>query len=58
VVGTVQALLAGGELLDAPQRAALQSETNDVLRSTAVVEDGLASWPSRAGESLVGPEAR
>jgi lantibiotic modifying enzyme len=56
VVGNVQALLDGGELLDATQRATLQSETNDVLRRTAVVEDGVASWPSRAGGGLVGPD--
>ena len=56
VVGNVHALLDGDELLDARQRQALQTETNDLLRRTAVVENGLASWPSQAGWSLVGPD--
>jgi lantibiotic modifying enzyme len=56
VVGNVHALLDGGELLDAAQRQTLQTETNDLLRRTAVVENGVASWPSQAGGSLVGPD--
>jgi lantibiotic modifying enzyme len=56
VVGNVHALLEGGELLDSAQRQTLQTETNDVLRRTAVVENGLASWPSQAGWSLIGPD--
>jgi hypothetical protein len=54
VVGNVHALLDGGELLDPAQRQTLQSETNDLLRRNAVVEDGHANWPSGADGSLVG----
>jgi lantibiotic modifying enzyme len=56
VVGNIHALLDGGELLDSSQRETLQSETNDLLRRTAVVENGLASWPSQADGSLVGAD--
>jgi lantibiotic modifying enzyme len=54
VVGNVHAILDGGGLLDARQRERLQSETNELLRRTAVVENGVASWPSQADGSLVG----
>jgi Lanthionine synthetase C-like protein len=54
VVGNVHALLESGELLDAGHREKLQSQTNDVLRRTAVVEDGAANWPPQADGSLVG----
>jgi lantibiotic modifying enzyme len=56
VVGNVHALLDGRELLDSTQQETLQTETNDLLRRTAVVEDGLASWPSQAGGGLVGAD--
>jgi lantibiotic modifying enzyme len=56
VVGNVHALLDGRELLDSTQRETLQSETNDLLRRTVVVENGLASWPSQADGSLVGAD--
>jgi lantibiotic modifying enzyme len=56
VVGNVHALLDGGELLDSSQRETLQSETNDLLRRTAVVDNGLASWPSQADGSLLGAD--
>ena len=56
VVGIVHALLDGGELLDETHRQNLQSETNDLLRRNAVVEDGLANWPTGADRSLVGPD--
>ena len=56
VVGNVQALFDGAELLDAQQRQVLQTETNDLLRRNAVVENGLASWPYQAEGSLVGPD--
>jgi Lanthionine synthetase C-like protein len=56
VVGNVHALLGGGELLDSTQRQKLQTETNDLLRRNAIVENGVASWPSQAGGSLVGPD--
>jgi Lanthionine synthetase C-like protein len=47
VVGNVLALLQGGP------NETLARETADVLARTAVVEDGLANWPNRAGEDLV-----
>ena len=54
VVGNVRALLDGGDLLEPDVRRTLQSETNDVLRRTAVVENGLATWPTGASGGLVG----
>jgi lantibiotic modifying enzyme len=56
VVGNVHALLGGGELLDDAQRQRLQSETNDVLRRNALVDDGLANWPVRADGDLPGAD--
>jgi len=56
VVGNVHALLAGGELLDPTRRPTLQSETNELLRRTAVIEGGVANWPAHADRSLVGPD--
>jgi lantibiotic modifying enzyme len=50
VVGNVLALLQGGP------NEQLTRETADVLARTAVVEDGLANWPNRAGEDLVGAD--
>jgi hypothetical protein len=47
VVGNVLALLQGGP------NETLTRETADVLARTAVVEDGLANWPNRAGEELL-----
>ena len=54
VVGNVQALLDGGDLLEPEVRQTLQSETNEVLRRTVVVENGLATWPTGAAGGLVG----
>ena len=34
----------------------LQREANEVLRRTAVVEDGLATWPTGAADGLVGED--
>jgi hypothetical protein len=56
VVGNVGALLAGGELLPAATRAALERDTAAVLARAAVVEDGLANWPTRFGGALVDPD--
>jgi Lanthionine synthetase C-like protein len=56
VVGNVHALLDGGELLDAGQGQTLQTETSDLLRRNAVVANGLATWPSQADGSLIGPD--
>jgi lantibiotic modifying enzyme len=58
VVGNVHALLDGGELLDATQRETLQNEMNELLRRTAVLEDGVANWPSGADRGLVGGDGQ
>jgi lantibiotic modifying enzyme len=52
-VGNVLALLDGGELLDEGRRQAIRHETAGLLERTAVLEDGVASWPGRAGEELL-----
>jgi hypothetical protein len=49
VVGNVLALRQG---LDAQRRQQLERETASVLARTAVLEDGLANWPGRAGGPL------
>jgi hypothetical protein len=51
LVGNVQALLP---LLDDERRELLTRETNDVLTHAAVMENGIANWPTRAGRDLVG----
>ena len=53
LVGNVQALLP---LLDDERRAELTRDTNAVLARWAVVEDGLANWPTRPGLDLIGPD--
>jgi hypothetical protein len=55
IAGNVHALLDGGDLLDAEMRRMLQREASEVLRRTAVVEDGLATWPAGAAD---GPRRR
>lgn len=52
VVGNALALLGGGVLLEGEVRGKLESETAAVLRRTAVVDDGLANWPSSEGGEL------
>ena len=56
VVGNVLALLGGGDLLPEQTRLELAAQTNDVLLRTAVVEDGLVSWPVGEGRPLEGPD--
>jgi len=56
LVGNVAALLQGRELLPDERRSTLERETRDVLARAAVVEDGLANWPSRYGSDLVGED--
>jgi Lanthionine synthetase C-like protein len=51
-VGAVRALLDGGDLLGAERRAALRADTGAALARTAVVEDGLANWPTVEGGEL------
>jgi hypothetical protein len=53
LVGNVQALLPH---LDDNRRDVLVRDTNGVLARTAVVEGGLANWPTRVGRDLVGPD--
>jgi Lanthionine synthetase C-like protein len=54
LVGIVRVLLDGGELLPGVARDALRRDTAAVLARTAVVEDGLANWPTGEGEALAG----
>lgn len=56
VVGNVAALLDGGSLLDDAVRDALVRDTNEILRRTAVFEDGVASWPHPVGSELEGED--
>ncbi len=51
-VGNAAALLQGGDLLAESRREALARETAAVLARTAVVEDGLANWPTAEGRDL------
>jgi lantibiotic modifying enzyme len=53
LVGIVQALRPH---LDGARRDLLEGDTNDVLAQTATVETGLANWPTRPGQGLVGPD--
>jgi hypothetical protein len=53
LVGIVQALLPQ---LDTERRDTVIRETKDILAREAVVRDGLANWPTRPGNDLVGPD--
>ena len=53
LVGNVQALRPH---LDAERRARVEREAAAALERTAVVEDGLANWPTRVGRGLEGPD--
>jgi hypothetical protein len=53
LVGNVRALLDGGDLLAADARAALARDSRAALGRTAVVEDGLANWPTGEGTALL-----
>jgi hypothetical protein len=53
VVGNVQALLP---LLDEERRDVLERDTAALLERTAVVEDGLANWPTRERAELESPD--
>jgi hypothetical protein len=52
VVGNVHALLQG-DLLSRDRRETLRRETAAVLARNAIVEDGLANWPTLDGGALV-----
>jgi lantibiotic modifying enzyme len=49
LVGNALALLRGGDLLAAERREVLVRDASAVLERTAVLVDGLASWPYREG---------
>jgi lantibiotic modifying enzyme len=53
LVGIVQALRPH---LDGARRKEVERETNDVLAQEVVVENGIANWPMRPGQDLVGPD--
>ena len=53
LVGNIHVLLRGGALLPDEQREEVESRAIETLTSLAVFEDGLANWPTAAGESLV-----
>jgi hypothetical protein len=53
LVGNVQTLLPH---LDGERRGLLTRETNAVLGQTAVIENGVANWPTRVGRDLVAPD--
>jgi hypothetical protein len=53
LVGNVHVLLGGGALLRADQRDQVERRAVDTLSRLAVVEDGLANWPSVAGTALM-----
>ncbi|MBA2383569.1 MAG: LanC-like protein, partial [Actinobacteria bacterium] len=57
-VGNVLSLLQGGELLTAEERRILEDETAALLRRTAVVEDGLANWPSTEDRPLLASDGQ
>jgi hypothetical protein len=57
-VGNVRVLLDGGELLAEETRENLVRETAALLEGTAVLEAGLANWPSAAGEPLLGSDGQ
>jgi hypothetical protein len=58
LVGNVQVLLQGGDLLPAERRTVLIRDTNAVLERTAVAEDGLVNWPPRPRPKLPGPDGQ
>jgi hypothetical protein len=50
LVGNVLALL---DCVDPDRRERLLADTSALLARTAVVEDGLANWPTRVGDDLL-----
>jgi hypothetical protein len=53
LVGNLNVLLRGGELLSADRRAEVERRAVETLTRLAVVEDGLANWPPGADGPLV-----
>jgi lantibiotic modifying enzyme len=56
LVGNVQVLRQGGDLLPDARREELQRRAVDTLRRLAIVEDGHANWPTEAGGPLIDRE--
>ena len=52
LVGNVHVLLRGGRLLPADRRQEVERRAVATLTRLAVVEDGLANWPTGAGDPL------
>jgi hypothetical protein len=53
LVGNVHVLLRGGALLPPAQRAEVERRAVETLSLLAVVEDGRANWPARAGGPMM-----
>jgi lanthionine synthetase-like protein len=53
LVGNLNVLLHGEELLSADRRAQVERRAVETLTRLAVVEDGRANWPTGVGKSLV-----
>lgn len=53
LIGNIHVLLRGGALLPDEQRADVERRAVKTLTSLAVVEDGLANWPTAPSGSLV-----
>ena len=53
LIGNINVLLRGGDLLDTERRREVEARAVATLASLAVVEDGRANWPPGAGEPLV-----
>ena len=53
LVGNLRVLLNGGSLLPADQRSEVEQRAVSTLTQLAVVEDGLANWPTAAGGPLI-----
>lgn len=56
LVGNVQVLRQGGDLLPDARRDELERRAVDTLTRMAIVEDGHANWPPEAGGPLVNRE--
>ncbi|HEU5066308.1 MAG TPA: LanC-like protein [Gaiellaceae bacterium] len=53
LVGNLRVLLGGGSLLPADRRSEVEQRAVSTLTRLAVVEDGLANWPTGAGGPLI-----
>lgn len=55
LVGNLNVLFRGGDLLDADRRAKLERRAVETLTGLAVVEDGRANWSTGVGDPLADP---